>query len=127
MPDEVWGKNFHKAGEDDEINRSFFQMRLEGGFGFSPVVVIDEGKGKSIAAGEGSKLRMISCYENRFGGEATRFPRMEDSLSRMRLFGHEDGKALAGSCRVGKAKSELHAKLLCEREELGADLLPFQF
>ena len=41
MPDEVWGKNFHKAGEDDEINRSFFKMRLEGGFGFSPVAVIN--------------------------------------------------------------------------------------
>ena len=127
MPDEVWGKNFHKAGEDDEIDGRFLQMGLKGDFGFSPVAVINEGKGKSVAAGEGSKLRMISCYENRFGGKATRFPRTEDGLSRMRLFGHEDGKALAGSCRIGKAKSELHAKLLCEREELGADLLPFKF
>jgi hypothetical protein len=127
VPDKVWGENFHKAGKDDEINRSFFQMRLEGGFGFSPVAVIDEGKRKLVAAGERSKLRMISCYENRFGGEATRFPRTEDSLSRMCLFGYEDGKALAGSRGIGKAKGEFHAKLLCEREELGANLLPFKF
>ena len=45
----------------------------------------------------------------------------------MRLFGYEDGQALAGSCRIGKAESELHAKLLCEGEELGTDLLIFKF
>jgi len=127
VPDEIWRKNFHKAGEDDEIDRSIFQMRLEGGFGFRSVAVIDQGKRKSVAASEGAKLRVISRDENRFGREAARFPRTEDGLSCMRLFGYEDGKAFAASCRIGKAKSKPHSKLLREREELGADLLFLQF
>jgi len=127
VPDEIWRKNFHKAGEDDEINGRFLQMRLEGGFGFGPIAVVDESKGKSIAAGEGAKLGVISCEENRFGREVASFPRTEDGLGCMRLFGYEDSKALAGSGRIGKAKSELHPKLPSEREELGADLLLFKF
>ena len=127
MPDEVWGKNFHEAGEDDEIDRSFFKMRLKGGFGFRPIAIIDESKGKSVAAGEGAKLGVISRDENGFGREAARFPRTEDGLSRMRLFGYEDGKAFTASCRIGKAKSELHAKLPRKREELGANLWLFKF
>ena len=51
VPDEVWRKNFHKAGEDDEINGRFLQMRLERCFSFSTIPVIDEGKRKSVAAG----------------------------------------------------------------------------
>jgi hypothetical protein len=70
---------------------------------------------------------VISCEENRFGREVARFPRTEDGFGCMRLFGYEDSKALAGSGRIGKAKSELHPKLPSEREELGADLLLFKF
>ena len=51
VPDEVWRKNFHKAGEDDEINARFLQMGLERCFSFSTIPVIDEGKRKSVAAG----------------------------------------------------------------------------
>ena len=72
-------------------------------------------------------MRVIAGKKNWFGGKATGFPRAEDGLSCMRLFRHEDSKALAGSGRIGKAKSELHPKLPSEREELGADLLPFKF
>jgi hypothetical protein len=100
---------------------------LEDGLSSWPIPIIDKGEGKAKATGEGSKLRMISCDENRFGRKAARFPRTEDGLSCMRLFGYEDGQALAGSCRIGKAESELHAKLLCEGEELGTDLLIFKF
>ena len=114
MPDEVWRKNFHKAGEDDEINGRFLQMRLERGFSFGPIAVVDESKGKSIAAGEGAKLGVISCDENRFGREVARFPRTEDGFGCMCLFGYEDSKALAGSGRIGKTKSKSHSKLLCE-------------
>ena len=127
MPDKVRGKNFHKAGEDDEIDGRFLQMRLQGDFGFGPVAVIDEGKRKLVAAGERSKLRVIAGKKNGLGGKATGFPGAEDGLSRMCLFGYEDGKALAGSRGIGKAKGEFHAKLLCERKELGPDLLPFKF
>jgi hypothetical protein len=127
LPDEVWGKNFHKAGEDDEIDGRFLQMRLKGGLGFGSIAVIDQGKRKSVAAGEGAKLGVISRDKNRFGGKSTGFPRAEDGLSCMRLFGYEDSKPLADSGRIGKAKSKSHSKLLCEREELGADLLLFKF
>ena len=114
MPDKVRGKNFHKAGEDDEIDGRFLQMRLKGGFGFGSIAVIYQGKRKSVVAGEGAKLGVISRYKNRFGGKSTGFPRAEDGLSCMRLFRYEDGKALAGSGRIGKTKSKSHSKLLCE-------------
>jgi len=70
---------------------------------------------------------VIAGKKNWFGGKATGFPRAEDGLSCMRLFRHEDSKALTGSGRIGKAKSKPHSKLLREREELGADLLFLKF
>lgn len=97
VPNKVGGENFHEAGKHDEIHLGFLEMRLEGGFGFLAVAVVDRGKRKAKAAREGAKLGMISSEENRLSVEAAGFPCAEDRFGGMGFFRDKNGKPAAGS------------------------------
>ena len=95
VPNEVGRQNFHKASQDDEIHRGFFQMGLEGGFGFLAIPIVNMGKRQLEAAGKGSELRVISCQKDWLCPQATRFPRAQNRFGRMGFFGNKNGQTTA--------------------------------